>query len=671
MADNIFNEKFGYHDNQLSAPGGVIKISTAVDVAKDSLTLDRSNINISDSKGSFLSFAGGGVMLKSLAELNQTVGTNYHLDVWGDSQFTFSGRWDVYKMGGGAIMDGDKSKQASDAANSIQSSIDKALKAKKDKIASTTVDIPCPTCTQQKTSERTSSLLQAAQQKINLYLPWISAPFRTFVKIVNGLHIPMFDTVPNNSLTKSGTCDHPGCNGSTIKAASPDAGDKAAVDVIKGDSSIQDNEKKLGEEAPTYINGNNVTIQAGHFTHSTEAPYVEVPNAKTHTFGHTANGGPLASSCEGQPKKTMIPVVVDNHPAGIMHIDAASKMELTAGQSGFSFASNGGCEIKTGHIELNAHTADLNLFGACHTHLKGKTIVVEADDNTGDGGIQLNSKRVHATGKLSVDGDFSATGTITCDGTLYAPNLVTKSMSMQTEPAQSAQSIVHSATWNTPPPLSLPSANIQNVYSEAIHILGEVYDGITQANLTLGWLLNTVKRKINLVKLAIPLDNNGLPTGISFMNSIYGTPLKVISPAGLIIGVVVPDYTYVYNSPHNHDNISGQHTHQFHGPEITPCDTTSGFQSQRPSPSHIPTPARGAGTGSSPADSGSLPISVCGGLGGLLAGTGARNQAYGLPGDTNADAFAGKSYVDANVKYNPDGSLAIPPQLSLFRNCNT
>jgi hypothetical protein len=670
----------------IKAPGGGFGINTKISKndPEDSILDDMTSVEMADASNNFLKFHASSSFLNSAQDFHNTVGWNYTMSVANDAQFTFLGEKNEYLKGGGKVLQGQHDPESQKAAQDIQTSIDKIHKQKVSTTESTKTDIPCPTCSQLVASERGSAILAKISQTVtNLYPPFIAAPFRTFVKIINGLHIPMLDKAPNNTFTKNGDCSHPNCKNGTLTNVfgGYDKANQEAKSAIQGDTSIQENEKKLGEQADAYLAGHNVALNAGHYTTSNVPGYAKVPNSSTIITGHESNGGPLTLSAKGNPKERHVRVPHDHHPIGNVHVNASSKLDLSAGSNGVSVLTKGHTEINAGSIDLNSHTSELRLIGAEETILKGRTVSIDADDRSGDGGVHINSKNTHVSGKLSVGGDLSVTGLITMDGTLYAPNLVTKSMSMQTEPSNSAQSVAHGATWNSAPPLTNPQATQQNVFSEAVHIVSEAYDYISGANLTTTWLYNCVKRKINLVKLEAPLDNQGMPTGIATVLSVEGKPLLIKGIAHVNIlgfqqeapveGIVIPEDIFIYNSPHNHDNISGIHTHQYVGHEGMHCDTTSGFQAMRPSPSHVPTPPIGAGTGSSPADSGSLPITVCGGLGGLMASANsARNSAYGIAGSSVNSAYNG-NYVDVIPSYNPDGTLNPAPQLSLFRNCSS
>jgi hypothetical protein len=668
-------------NSQLQSDAGSIWLNSYYQAMSGSSILrDQSTVGIFDKHGSYSQMLGGNYLLNAVADLHLNAGQNFSFSVGNDAQFTFLGQKHEYSKEGGTQLKGGHDPSHYQAAETHQKAIDSVTEARKNAFTGATKDVQCPVCHQQVANDRASAILDKILGGLsNIWPPYIPFSYTTFRKILGGLVVPMISIFTNNTFTKSGTCNHPNCNGSTIKVPDHEPSNKAGLDAIKANQeTIQTAEQSLGGQSDHHNSGHNVTINAGLANSSQVDPYAE--NVTSHNFPtrlDCGKGGSLARASDGTPEKSLYFIQPDHSPIGNVHMNATHSIDITSGSNGTKMTSTGPTEIKSGHIDIQAARAGLNLFGAGLTQIKGKQVAIHAKDNTGDGGVHINSDHTFVSGQLSVGGDLAVTGSIMHDGTLYAPNLVTKSMSQQSEPSASIQSVGHDSSWNSPPPYSAnQQATHQNIFSEALHAIKAGFDSITGELLTVTGLYNVVKRATNATKLAIPIDNLGIPTGQAFVADIYTQqPLRVMGlaldslgkPITFVQTFVVPAYIPVHNSPHNHDNISGMHTHQYVGHEGTPCDTTAGFQSQRPNPSAIPTPARGNGTGVSPADSGSLPISLCFGFGGLNNGKAARNAAYGIEGD--GDGTNGGNFVEAYPNYNPDGSLNPPPKLSPFRNC--
>jgi hypothetical protein len=694
MPADVSNNVVSSQTNNLASDAGSIQLNSYYQaMSGSSIIRDQSMAGIFHKSGNFLQFIGGDGLFNTQADFHFAIGQNVSYSVGGDSQFTCLGQSHIMAQTGGTEIKANRSPQAIAAQTAHQKSLDNVQQAKNDAFKDATKTVPCPVCNQKVTNDRASAFLDRMLGGLGqIWPPYMPFSYATFRKVIGGLVIPMMSIFTNNTFTKSGTCNHPNCDGSHIKVPDYDAANQAAISAIKSDPSIQQNEQAMGSQDTTHAHmADNYVVRAGHGTRSTVSPYVKNVNNSNFPTAHESNGGKLAQVSNGAPSELNYYLTPDHSPVGNIHLDATHSVDITSGGNGTHMVSDGPLEVKVGHVEMSTTHGDLNLFGAGLTQIKGKQVIIDAKDNSGDGGVHVNSDHTLFTGQVSVNGDLSVQGMITHDGTLYAPNLVTKSMSMQTEPSASIQSVGNCSSWNSPPPFNAnQQATSQNVFSEALHAIKAGFDAITGELLTVTGLYNVVKRAINSTKLAVPLDNQGIPTGLAWAVNANGyTPLMVakesiawvtVPPAGAYGAAgtfpvvftntfVDADMLPVYTGPHNHDNISGMHTHQYVGHEGVHCDTTAGFQSQRPSPSNIPTPPRGNGTGTSPADSGSLPISLCLGLGlGRNAGTGARNMAYGIQGDGNGVAD-GTNYVEAYPNYNADGSLNPPPTLSPFRNC--
>jgi hypothetical protein len=661
--------------NQINADAGSIQINSDYATSlTSSILLDKSNVIVQDKHGSFLQFMGGSAWLGAQAEFHQNVGQYYTLDIGGDSQYVYGGTRHTYLLKGETSQGGKNDSESQKAAQDLQTSLDKAQQAGLDAGKNATTKVPCPVCTSLVLSEQKTTAV--TDRVINLHLPFISAAFKTIKKVFDSLFIGKQIPVPNSSLTKSGTCNHPNCDGSTIDVVDQQKATDAKINAIKNDKSIPENEQKLGSQADTALAGHNVLVNAGHYTTSKVPGYYEGPNPATHPTELEHDTAEMAQSLKGQPKTAMVPLPHDNPALGNLHLNASAKVDISSGSNGISLLTAGPTEIHSGTLNLISNTGELNLIGAGLTQIKGKTIHIDGKDNSGDGGVSISSDRTFTSGKLSVGADLSVKGAIHTDGTVYASSFVCEGMDMQTDAASSDQSIVHGATWNAPLPLFDPQATAQNAYSETVHTVTDGFSYATSILLQPAALYNIVKRKLNIVNINLSLDNQGKPTGICELSTtIEKHPIFIEGKTitGIpVFGQIIPgQMSYIYNAPHNHDNISGIHQHTHISPKAVYMPDRSTFLASRPASNIVPTPPVGAGAGSQPPTTGALPpITECGGLGGLLAGVASRNSAYGINGQTEADAFNGGNYVNVIPQYNADGSLKIAPNLSMVRNCD-
>lgn len=687
-ADNSDNKSFS-QTNNLAGGSGSFQINSYIAANPNSTIVDdRSMVGLFHKHGSYLQFIGGDGLFNTKADFHYNIGGNITYSVLGDSQFTTLGQSHTMASTGGAHIQTDLSPEAIAAHTAHQQSLDKIQKAKMDAFSGSTKKVPCPVCNQKITNDKASAILDKLLGGLsNIWPPYMPFSYATFRKVIGGLIVPLLSIFTNKSSTKKGTCNHPNCDGNDVTVPDFDAATHAATSAIQGDPSIQDNEQKMAKQDVIGAQYHaNFALKTGAVP-SSVFPYAQHVNNANFPTAHETAGGPIAVVSNGNMAKVNYYLTPDHSPVGNIHLDATHSVDVTSGGNGTHLLSQGPVEIKAGHVEITSTQANVDIFAKGFAQLRGKQVIIDAKDNSGDGGVHINSDHVLTTGQLSVNGDLSVKGSLMMDGTVYAPNLVTKSMSMQSEPSASIQSVSHAPSWNSPPPFNAnQQGTTRNIFSEALHAIKTGFDFITGELLTVTGLYNVVVRAINVTKLAVPLDNQGIPTAVAWaVNAVGFTPLMVAKesiatvtiPYGTSAGTfpvlfsntfVDADLLPVYNGPHNHDNVSGMHTHQYSGPEITHCDTTAGFQAQRPSPAPQPTPPRGNGAGTSPADSGSMPISLCFGLGlGGGGGEGARNAAYGIQGE--GDGFDGNNFVDAYPTYNPDGSLNPPPTLSPFRNC--
>lgn len=681
MSADVANNVTSSQNNKLLSDAGSIQLNSYYQAMSGSSILrDQSMVGLFHKDGSYLQYIGGNGLLNAQADLNFSAGQNLTFSIGNDAQFTYLGQCHTMAQTGGAEIKADLSPSAIAAQTALHKSLDKVQQAKKDAFTGSTKNVPCPVCNQKVTNDRASAILDAALKKLGaLYPPFQCFSYPTFKKILSGLIVPFLSIFTNNTFTKSGTCNHPNCDGKNIKVPDTDAANKAAISAVQADPSIQQNEQLLGKQDTTHaVMGHNLDFRAGSVA-STVSPYAKNKNNSAFPTALESNGGPLVPVCNGAPSEIDYYLQPDHSPVGNIHLAATHSIDINSGGSGTHIISQGPLEVKTGHVDISTTNGNVDIFASGLAQLKGKQVILDAKDNSGDGGVHINSDHTFTTGLLSVGGDLAVKGKITHDGTLYAPNLVTKSMSMQTEPSASIQSVGHCSSWNSPVPFNAnQQATAQNILSETLNGIKAGFDTITGESLTLTNIYNVVKRALNVGKLSAPFDNQGIPTGLTWaINSEGFIPLKVTGlaidskggPVSFIDTFVVPAFMPTYTGPHNHDNVSGMHTHQYVGHEGMHCDTTAGFQAQRPCPNNIPSPPIGQGTGTSPAESGSLPISLCFGLGlGGNRGTGARNMEYGVEGDGDGVA-AGTNFVEAYPNYNADGSLNPPPTLSPFRNC--
>ena len=570
-ADKSDNQAFS-QTNNLASDAGSLQLNSYISTSPNSsIVNDQSIAGLFHKNGSYLQFIGGDGLFNTKADFHYNIGGNMTYSVIGDTQFTTLGQSHTMASTGGAHIQTDLSPSAIAAHAAHQQSLDKIQQAKADAFNGATKKVPCPVCNQSITNDRASAILDKILGGLsNIWPPYIPFSYTTFRKVIGGLVIPMLSIFTNKSATKKGTCNHPNCDGNNVTVPDFDSATKAATSAIQGDTTIQDNEQKMAKQDVIGAQHHaNFALKAG-VVPSSVSPYVENVNNSNFPTAHECNGQALANVSNGAPSKINYYLTPDHSPVGNIHLDASHSVDVTSGGNGTHLISQGPVEIKAGHVEVTSTQANVDIFAKGLAQLRGKQVIIDAKDNSGDGGVHINSNHVLTTGQLSVNGDLSVKGSIMMDGTVYAPNLVTKSMSMQSEPSASIQSVGHAPSWNSPPPFNAnQQATTRNIFSEALHAIKAGFDFITGELLTVTGLYNVVVRAINTTKLAVPIDNQGIPTGLAFTYGADMTPVQVVGVAMTAWGpapleaFVVPTFIPVYNGPHNHDNISGMHSHQY------------------------------------------------------------------------------------------------------------
>ena len=683
MAENIFNDKQAIHSNKLIGEAGSLEFNAHYDVDSTGsvFPVDKSHVLLRDKFKNFISLKAGGIIIRSISDLHIDIGKNYAFSVKGDAQYVYGGNKHEYVKGDSTVVKGKHDKDAHAAAQKLQGVISDIQGQKKTAFeAAKPSEVPCPTCKQKVTTERGSALIGKILATINKYLipPWMPFDVQKLNKYLSMLVSPFLSTTSNLSLTGGKSCGHPNCDKGVLKTNGnnfQEANDVAQKQLEARQDEITKHEQDISPNANVQHHSGSLHIKTGLVKNDAPA-YAEGLGGHFPTGLGTAAKGQhgnkeLGVVQEGAMKNALHHIGVDSTPGGDLILDPANRFVVSAGSPGIEMQTTGHASIHAGSVDMVSTHGEMNVASNGLTILKGKNIKIDANDRSGDSGVLIDAKNIFARGKLSVSGDIALKGSLIADGAIYAPTIITRSTQYQTTPSVAGcNPVTHHAVWNSPPPLTNgQQATVYNTFSDALHILNTIVDGLDYI-LSLEWLTNAIMKALNKVKLNIPLDNTGLPTGMNFAYDMTTlSPLKVITPSGP--GIVVPGFTPMYNGPHNHPEISTSHNHWHEAPCMLTYDTVGGVQANRPNPSHIPTPAP-SGSGQVPG-----PFSMgdsCGGGGAAFANAQnnkdnavkLRNAQYGITGD---NAFGDLNYVPAYTTYNPDGSLNPAPDFSMNNNC--
>lgn len=684
MAENVFDDKKAVQTNKIAGDAGSLELNTMIEVdpVGSKLTLDKSYVLLRDKFENFIALKAGGIIHRSIGDLNVDVQKNLAMSVKGDSQYVYNNCY-ITATGDYKVIQGDHSDKARTASKNLQSTIsaiqDKKIQAFENAEPS---QVACPICKQKATTERASAIAGNILRTLHKYVfPWDSFDVKKLNKYVSMFIVPFLSVTTNLSLAGGKSCGHPNCNQGVIKTNGNNfeaANQTAASELHAQQDTITGYEKDISA---------NVTVE-----HSTGDWIKKVGLVKNDAKAYAKGLGPIVCSGFGADGKKDLHLIqknvaknlnhhigVDSKPGGSIEFDACEKIRLSAGSPGLEIETTGHASIHAGSVDLVSTDSELNIASNGLTTLKGKIIKLDANDRSGDSVVNIDATNTFVQHLLSVGGDLALKGSLIMDGAIYAPTLVTRSTEYKTEPATSNKAVNHSPNWNTPPPLTNGNqATVYNNFQHTLDTLNLIIDGFDYI-LSLSWLTNTIMKAINHAKVNIPLDNEGLPTGYAMiydytkflpvevfpvngtgLPNMYASTFPVVG-----VGMVRPAMIPIFNAPHNHPNVSGDHHHWHEGPAMVTYTGVDGLQANRPNPSHIPTPApKPTGQEPGPQTMGG----ACGGGGAAFAkATNSRNAAYGIAGN---DPYNGNNYVNATATFNPDGTLNPQPTSSTQYRCD-
>ena len=673
MADNTSTDKQVIHKDGLISDAGQLAIHAIYeeDPTGSSIPIDKSHVTLQDKHKSYLRFISGAVLLRSIADMSIDVGRNYSFSVKGSAQYTYLGDKHEYVKGNKTKVEGDNSTKARQAAQKLNKLTQQTQQAKAEAFKNTQPSKQqCPVCSQEVANNQQSELLAASVlTRINNLLPphW-KFPVDKIKKILGTLFIPFLSITNAIGLTGK-DCGNPNCKNGMISTVGAEhyqnANDAAQKHIEQNQEQFDNLSKQVSANASVHVHSGDTHHQYGIGAPNAPDPshlYVEAESNTARVTRLWKNGNsPLVPGSHGTLAKKKYHIPPDVTSDGNYSVTANNRLSLESGGPGMSLKTAGGCEMLAGHIDILSAHGDMTIASNSLTILKGKNVVIDANDRSGDSSIVLDAKYSFAGGQLSVAGDLSVKGCVIADGGIYVPTVCSRSTACTTDPAAPCLPKAQSPVWNSPPPLTNGyQATVHDTYSTALQTVFDVIDGLDYV-LTLEWLSNGIQKVLEKVKLAAPYDNTGLPTGHAHAyNAITQTPLLVSCNPTTGWGIVVPGQMIpMHNGPHAHPMQSGSHTHEYESVAMSNGTGYKGLQSKTPCPSHVPTPApEPVGTQPGPLSTGGS----CGGGGGSLGNPNsnaykavfARNQAFGING---MDAYGGTNQVQATVKYNPDGSV--------------
>lgn len=685
-------DEISYDKNGLYSQAGNLEFKNNVRVDEHGSYIpdDRSYVLLQDKFRSLIQFIGGTITIKAASDILISAGQNLFFTIGGDVQWNYQGDKHEYIQGNHTVQYGQQDEEKTKAAKALQQLTKSIDKTKIDTIKSAEgADMPCPVCTQKFLTDRAQQLSDKAFKIIRKYLPNFPYPLDVIQKYINMLVTPFLTVTPNSSLNGGQGCGSPGCKNGKVKSAMPaiqEANDKAATELESKQEQMKEHQQKLGtggSQVQRY--SGDVSIHIG--LEKNDAPTVAVRKGEK---GQHATPLGLKNATKPQDGLCLDSTGSAEHAIhsdplvnpGSLVVDVSNKLTVNAGSPGVEINTSGKLQSNAAVQTIAATEGELVLTSANRTIIKGKNVLIDAKDGSGDNGFRVDADNIMMAGKLSVTGDIGLKGSLVMDGGLHCTHITCPSERLNTTPASNAHQVHSNATWNTP--LNGMQSTVLDLYDKAYKKIGrDVFNILSLNILNLGEIKTLIEETYSSILLELTVDNEYSPTGYAMAGWYpYGmVPLFVegeCSYGGTVFGWVIPgQFLPVFNFTHNHGTPGSDHSHDYSVPAFDGYDNAASARAARPSPSHVPTPAKAKGMGTKPGNTSLGDISSCGGGGGGFGGNvskarAKRNKAFNISGD--GSGFDGKNYVDltpetGNYSFNPDGSMNPPPSFNGLGNC--
>jgi len=683
MYDGI-DELGARQGNLLNTPAGILRFNYDVShTGSSNLPDDLSSVTLGGNKGEFFTLRHGGVILKG-NDVSFLVGRDHSVSVKGHAQHTHDGGLrTTITNGDNELVEHDTSPEVVAAAKSLRDSHHEIQNKAIEAFESTKPSkVKCKICNSKLLHQKADALagkILNTIEKYHLWPPYIPFPKEKIQKILSTLVIPFLSHSTNRGV--GGPCGNPSCKDGMMDSddskyqAFNDT--KAKLLKEKQDQHLEW-EKKVSNDASIRSHGRNIHIHVG----IPNVPQDFKRHAKGSAYVHrTGLGKPRVKAGEnegdaskgagvkqiGAKKDPLKDVGCDRLPFGDFTI-TSDHFDVTTNSHGIHFTTSGPFNVKASDIEIVSTESILTLSSNCKTILKGKNILIDANDADAHG-IEVQSKASCFTGAVSVLGDLYVKGAIKQEGSLHTPSLVTRDMSMFTTLAGACDTNAHAAIHNSVFPIPNGfQATIYNAFGLALKAIITAIELLDIEKL-ICTLWNWVMESLNLTKLLIPVENTGIPTGFAMIyDCITHLPVECwvadpdIAGSPVAVGAVRPACIPIWTHPHNHPMISGDHNHEVSVPAYSGYPEIKDVHAVTEGPSHVPSaPVEPMGYCPGPK---SLPSSCGGGGAGFgTAKTLARNQKYGI---NTLDPFNGLNYVDTTlVNYTTGGQITPAPKFTL------
>jgi hypothetical protein len=474
--------------------------------------------------------------------------------------------------------------------------------------------------------------------------------------LYNFLIAPMLDIVSGQSLL-GGTCGNKGCKNGRVESPQKklEEGNKEAARVAESisDEMNQESSKVKGGNVVDVASGDR-TIRAGLVMNDAPA-YAPTGTFHNDEFRHEKDkqsGAYFVASGKGNAER--IVRTVPHYTVGNLNLEATNRLMLIAGSPGFGIETKGHGEMQFGSFIISAGEAEAVITSQNKTTVKGKNVVIDAEDRSGTEGIKLQSPHTRVAGALHVDGNMSMIGSLSIDGNLSAPFLKVPSMRLQTAKSGSTKSVMNGAEWaaGAAIPITALDKGLQKI----------VRDVMPGQQLDVEWLFTFSLETFNLTRLASIIEPS--ITGFAFFPGCPPTCPPMLLP--------------VWNWTHCHTATPQSHTHDHTVPKGNYFDDREAWGNARDDASAVPTPANERGDGSTPGPKSSGGSCGGGGFGFGTPNTNTsqailnRNQSFGI---NSLDAYGPYDFVNitplsGNFGYDEDGNITPIDKVNLSVSVN-
>ena len=672
------------HTTKLLAEAGNLEFNTQYRKSPNSeIWEDKSHVLLQDNHSkSLLKFIDGGLITYSFADTSINSDRNKFESVKGNAQHTYGGDLNIYAHGNVKILSGKHDTEADQAHEEIRGHLKEIQEAKIQTYQETEGQkVKCPMCNTKTAQPQDSGFFKSFTKFLkSLWPPYVKYPNKAISFIV-GLVAPNKLVKKTAIAAKGGdNCKNPSCKDGLIEtsAGKADAANKKSSEMMEQkQETIAELEKKLSASSVCEHHKGSFSLIVGSGKVNDLPAYakgVAAPQfVKLRNSDKAPRSIPVPESVGSCIQWDSVPP--DLSPGGEYHIVADNKVTINAGAHGINLGTNGHSEISAGSLNVVTSDGTLNLASKGKTVLKGANIKIDANDGSGDHGLEIDAKHTGVKGQLSVTGDLVVTGTITCNGNNSSPTFLGRDMMLFTDPASDVQmntmETVHNSIFPIPNGMQATIWQTLNALNEKLSMLETA---LTNFELTIENLINSIFTAKTLVNLKAPTSNNGVPSGFALLIDAttkgpilgYSKGTIVSKTGGPCTGFVTipPTFIPVWTHPHVHPKWSGNHTHAYSTLAYKGVPSINALNAMTPNPSHVPSPAQDP-MGSVPGPK-SMPDS-CGGSGNFFVNAPAtRNAQYGFNG---SDAFGQNNYAQGTVAFTENGEMIPPPKLSVTQEC--